>query len=128
MRRESIYSKLHGVVEVLPVQPADIITDTAQIHAMDLTTMQPGDAYCRADFMLTARCQVSTMLHLCAAACALETCQLKVTGIPRFGSTCCELWGFQAPVPGHAECCSQGAGYKLHMLQVMYTLQHPIQA
>ena len=58
MYRDSIRSRLHGVVEVLPVRPDEIVTQTAQIHTLDLTAMGPEDAYCRAAFTLAAKAEV----------------------------------------------------------------------
>ena len=67
--RQASISKLHGHVDVAPVRSADVLTDTALVHTLDLTSMTADQAYFTADFTLTASCQVC---YSCAAACSAE--------------------------------------------------------
>ena len=62
MRRHEIVSRLHGCVEVFPVQGSHVLTDTATVHTLDLTTMAASDAYFTSSFALHATCTVCTHL------------------------------------------------------------------
>ena len=60
VRRQASVSRLHGCVDVFPVQGAHVLTDSATVHTLDLATMSAAAAYCTSDFTLHAICSVCT--------------------------------------------------------------------